>query len=110
MKESAKGEAGRKAARGQMWLYLPGIVREALYDTVIGAGLACVDEVLEMERVALCGERYEHLADRQALRDHGFSDADIFDIAEVAGFFNMTNRVAHGVDMMPNPEYHAMAR
>ena len=49
-------------------------------------------------------------ADRQALREHGFSDADIFDIAEVAGFFNMTNRVAHGVDMMPNPEYHAMAR
>ena len=44
------------------------MVREALYDTVLGAGLACVDEVLEMERVALCGERYEHLADRQALR------------------------------------------
>jgi transposase-like protein len=44
------------------------MVREALYDTVIGAGLACVDEVLETERVALCGERYEHLSDRQALR------------------------------------------
>jgi uncharacterized peroxidase-related enzyme len=49
-------------------------------------------------------------ADRDGLHQHGFSDADIFDIAEVAGFFNMTNRVAHGVDMMPNPEYHAMAR
>jgi len=68
MKKSAKGKNGRKAARGQLWLHLPGMVREALYDTVIGAGLACVDEVLEMERVALCGERYEHLADRQALR------------------------------------------
>src|SRR5579864_2560436 len=68
MKKSAKGKDGRKAARGQLWLHLPGMVREALYDTVIGAGLACVDEVLEMERVALCGERYEHLADRQALR------------------------------------------
>src|SRR3984957_18459657 len=68
MKKSAKGKAGRKAARGQRWLQLSGMVREALYDTVIGAGLACVDEVLEMERVALCGERYEHLADRQALR------------------------------------------
>jgi hypothetical protein len=34
---------------------------------VIGAGLACVDEVLEMERVALCGERYERPTDRQAL-------------------------------------------
>src|SRR5258708_36079402 len=68
MNKSAKSEDRRKAARGQLWLHLPGMVREALYDTVIGAGLACVDEVLERERVALCGERYEHLADRQALR------------------------------------------
>ena len=68
MKKSAKSKDGRKAARGQLWLHLPGMVREALYDTVIGAGLACVDEVLETERVALCGERYEHLPDRQALR------------------------------------------
>jgi len=69
MNKSAKGKDGRKAAgAGQLWLRLPGLVREALYDTVIGAGLACVDEVLEAERVVLCGERYEHLADRQALR------------------------------------------
>src|SRR5271155_5660185 len=68
MNKSAKSKDRKKAARGQLWLHLPGMVREALYDTVIGAGLACVDEVLETERVALCGERYEHLADRQALR------------------------------------------
>ena len=68
MKKSAKGQDGRKTAPGQLWLHLPGMVREALYDTVLGAGLACVDEVLEMERVALCGERYAHLAARQALR------------------------------------------
>lgn len=48
--------------------------------------------------------------DRQTLRDNGFSDADIFDIASVAGFFNMSNRVASAVDMMPNPEYHAQSR
>ena len=48
--------------------------------------------------------------DRQGLRDAGFADADIFDIAEVAGFFNYTNRVAHAVDMMPNVEYHGAAR
>ena len=39
-----------------------------LYETVIGAGLACVDEVLEAERVALCGERYAHLVDPEASR------------------------------------------
>src|SRR5580700_3070231 len=68
MKKSAKSKDRRKAARGQLWLHLPGMVCEALYDTVIGAGLACVDEVLETERVALCGGRYAHLATRQALR------------------------------------------
>lgn len=48
--------------------------------------------------------------ERQALRDAGFTDADIFDIVEVAAFFNYTNRVAHGIDMMPNAEYHDLAR
>ena len=48
--------------------------------------------------------------DRQALRDAGFSDADIWDIANVAGFYNMTNRVASATDMRPNDEYHAQAR
>lgn len=48
--------------------------------------------------------------DRQALRDAGFSDQDIFDICDVAAFFNYTNRMAHGLDMMPNPEYHARSR
>lgn len=49
-------------------------------------------------------------ADREALRGHGLSEEDIFDLCDVAAFFNYTNRVAHGVDMMPNPEYHAMDR
>lgn len=49
-------------------------------------------------------------ADRQELRAAGFSDRDIFDIASVAGFFNMTNRVASATGMEPNPEYHAQAR
>lgn len=48
--------------------------------------------------------------DRQGLRDAGFSDQDIFDITDTTGFFNYTNRMAHGLDMMPNPEYHAMNR
>jgi len=49
-------------------------------------------------------------ADRQALRDHGFSDRDIWDIANVAGFFNMSNRVASATGMEPNPDYHGQAR
>ncbi len=49
-------------------------------------------------------------ADRQRLRDAGFSERDIWDIANVAGFFNMTNRVAAATDMQPNREYHASHR
>lgn len=49
-------------------------------------------------------------ADRQALRTAGFDDRAIWDIVSIAAFFNMTNRVASGVAMQPNPEYHAQAR
>ncbi|MBU3260272.1 peroxidase-related enzyme [Roseovarius sp. PS-C2] len=49
-------------------------------------------------------------ADRQALRDVGFSDRDIWDIANVIGFFNMSNRVASATGMIPNADYHAQAR
>lgn len=49
-------------------------------------------------------------ADRAALRAAGFAEADIWDIAAVAGFFAMSNRMASAVGMAPNPEYHGMAR
>ena len=49
-------------------------------------------------------------ADRQTLREQGFSDRDIWDITSVAAFFNMTNRVASGTAMVPNEEYHSQAR
>ena len=53
--------------------------------------------------------RIEEL-DRETLRQAGFSDRDIWDIASVAGFFNMTNRVASASDMRPNKEYHSAHR
>ncbi len=49
-------------------------------------------------------------ADRRALRRAGFNDRAIWDIAAVASFFNMTNRMATAIDMMPNEEYHALSR
>src|SRR5262245_26466026 len=48
--------------------------------------------------------------DRERLRRVGFSDRDIWDIAAIAGFFNMTNRIASAIDMRPNSEYHVMGR
>jgi uncharacterized peroxidase-related enzyme len=49
-------------------------------------------------------------ADREVLRQSGFSDRDIWDIAAVVGFFNMSNRVAAATDMRPNSVYHGQAR
>src|ERR1019366_6343230 len=69
MNKSGKRTEGKKAADGeQLWLRLSGMVREAVYDTVMVTGLACVDEVLEAERAGQCGARYVHQAERQALR------------------------------------------
>ena len=48
--------------------------------------------------------------DRAALRRAGFNDRDIWDIAAVAGFFNMSNRVASATDMRPNSVYHGQSR
>jgi uncharacterized peroxidase-related enzyme len=48
--------------------------------------------------------------DRDTLRRAGFTDRDIWDIAAVAGFFNMSNRVASATDMRPNTAYHKQAR
>ena len=49
-------------------------------------------------------------ADRAALRARGLTDADIWDAAEVAAFFNMSNRLASAVGMVPNPDYHLAGR
>jgi uncharacterized peroxidase-related enzyme len=49
-------------------------------------------------------------ADRDALRRAGFLERDIFDIAAVAAFFNMSNRVASATDMRPNSVYHRQGR
>ncbi len=48
--------------------------------------------------------------DREALRQAGFGERDIWDIAAVAGFYNMSNRIASATDMRPNSVYHAQAR
>ncbi len=67
---------------------------------------AMLDFAAKMTEV---GHKIEE-SDRQVLRDAGFSDPDIWDIASVAGFFNMSNRVSNAVDKQPNIEYHSQNR
>ena len=61
------------------------------------------------EKVTMASATVEE-ADREGLRKVGFSDRDIWDIANVTGFFNMSNRVASATGMRPNDEYHAQFR
>ncbi len=48
--------------------------------------------------------------DIDELRAVGFSDEDTWDIIEITAMFNYTNRLMSGAGVMPNAEYHAMAR
>ncbi|XP_055034373.2 uncharacterized protein [Misgurnus anguillicaudatus] len=44
------------------------------------------------------------------LETHGFDREDIWDIAAIAAFFAMSNRLAHLTDMRPNTEFYSMGR
>ncbi len=48
--------------------------------------------------------------DFQTLRNHGFSDEDIWDIAGITAFFALSNRMANFTSMRPNDEFYAMGR
>jgi uncharacterized peroxidase-related enzyme len=49
-------------------------------------------------------------ADFEILRGHGFSDEDIWDIAGIAAFFGLSNRMANFTSMRPNDEFYTMGR
>ncbi|MEM5434489.1 peroxidase-related enzyme [Paraburkholderia diazotrophica] len=48
--------------------------------------------------------------DFATLRSHGFSDADIWDIAAITAFFGLSNRMANVISMRPNDEFYLMGR
>jgi putative transposase len=66
--KSDRRRAEEQSRRAQLRLPFRELVREALFDTVVISGLEYVAEVLEEERTALCGPRYQHDPQRQALR------------------------------------------
>src|ERR1700730_10228027 len=68
VKKNGKSRGREQRAQGQLRLPLRGLAREALWDTVVISGLAFMEDELEAERTALCGPRYAHLIERQALR------------------------------------------
>ena len=49
-------------------------------------------------------------ADFAALRAHGYSDEDIWDIGAISAFFALSNRMANLIDLRPNDEFYLMGR
>jgi len=49
-------------------------------------------------------------ADFAAIAQHGFGDDDIWDIAAIAAFFALSNRLANVTGMRPNDEFYLMGR
>jgi uncharacterized peroxidase-related enzyme len=48
--------------------------------------------------------------DLARLRTHGLTDEEVWDVIEIAAMYNFTNRMALATGMLPNAEYHALAR
>jgi len=68
MSKIGKRKGREQSAQAQLRLPFRGLAREALWDTVVLSGFAFVEEELEAERTALCGARYTHQRQRQAVR------------------------------------------
>ena len=84
---------------------------------LVGANWRKADNVTRKQKAmlafALKVAEEAHLvseADRQALRDAGFDEEEIWDIAAIAAFFSMSNRLANATELRPNREFHAMGR
>ena len=60
-------------------------------------------------KVALASGTIED-SDFEALRPHGFSDEDIWDIGAIAAFFALSNRMAVVSGMKPNQEFFLLGR
>jgi uncharacterized peroxidase-related enzyme len=60
-------------------------------------------------KVALRSAEIED-ADFAALREHGFTDEDVWDIGAIAAFFALSNRMANLIAMRPNDEFYTMGR
>lgn len=68
--------------------------------------LAMLDFALKVSRAA---ETVSY-ADFETLHRHGFSEDDVWDIAAIAAFFALSNRMANVTSMRPNDEFYLMGR
>jgi uncharacterized peroxidase-related enzyme len=76
-----------------------GLAREPGATALPAADRAIVAYALKLTRTP----RAMTAADVQALRDHGLSEAEIFEVAFTTAYFNYTNRLAEGLGVEPEP-------
>ena len=60
-------------------------------------------------KVALESHAVEQ-ADVDRLAPHGFDEEDVWDIAAIAAFFGMSNRIANATNTRPNDEFYTLGR
>ena len=132
--ELMKGDSGLTKAEREMIAVVVSVANECRYciaahsaalrkltkDPVLADGIAADHTGVQLEprtramldyAVKLTLRPTEMIeADVVALREAGWSDKDVMDIAEVTGMFNMTNRMASGLGWEPNPEYDTLGR
>lgn len=95
-------------------------LREALGDPVLAdritldyrrAGLDARRTAILDYAVKLTKVPHECLeGDLDRLRSFGLTDAEVWDIIEIAAMYNFTNRMAQATGMIPNAEFHALSR
>ena len=132
--ELMKGDSGLSKAEREMVAVVVSIANDCPYCiAALSAALRklmkdadLADQIAADHRAATLSERTEAAldyavkltrepatmteADVQRLRDTGWSDEDVMDIAEVTAMFNMSNRMASGLGWEPNPEYETLGR
>lgn len=132
--ELMKGESGLSKAEREMIAVVVSVANECAYCIAAHSAAlrkllkdaALADAIAAGHRSAAIPERMKAALDYAlaltrhpscitesdvvALREAGWTDEDVMDIAEVTGMFNFSNRLASGLGWRPNPEYESLGR
>jgi uncharacterized peroxidase-related enzyme len=111
-KSVMEGTDGLTAREREMISVTVSMANGCLYCLVAhGAALRELsDDKVEADRITFDYRRANLTSRERALRAEGLSDEDIWDVIEVAAMYNFTNRMSMATGMLPNREYHGLAR
>ncbi len=132
--ELMKGGSGLTKAEREMIAVVVSVANECVYCIAAHSAVlrkltgdpALVDQIAADHRAADLPDRMKAALDYavkltrspqamaepdvERLREEGWSDSDVMDVAEVTAMFNFSNRLASGLGWVPNPEYEQLGR